>query len=277
MSYEKVHVFASNLVGILTFPTGDPSVVRRRPAILLSNVGVSHRVGPFRFNVLLARLAASMGFAAFRFDFSGLGDSEASLDGRTDQQRALSEAQSAMDLVTKRTGAERFVMIGLCSGADKTHIVASADPRIVGAAFIDGYAYKTPFFYVLRYTSRFLQWKRFKVFVKAQWRAAKARLAGEKAADEEYRAIIASPERAGVERQLAAMADRGVKQLHLFTVSTDYTYNYQRQFWGMYPALKGKRNVVSERYPEVDHTLSVVAMQEKVLGRLGDWIKEFDT
>ncbi len=265
---EKAFNFGAGngLLGVLTEPQ---EAAEGRPVVLFSNVGISHRVGPFRLNVELARRLAAMGFPCFRFDFSGLGDGEASRDGRTDQQRAVSEAQAAMDLLTKRTGATKFVMVGLCSGADKTHIVASADPRIVGTVFIDGYAYKTLLFYFIRYTLRFLEWKRLKVFVKSKL-APKP-----KDGTEAYRAIIASPDRAGVERELKAMADRGCRQLHLFTVSTDYTYNYARQFWHMYPALKGAPGVTTERYPSVDHTLSMVAMQQLFVERICLWMSGF--
>ena len=266
---EKAFNFGAGngLIGVLTEP--QVAAPTDRPVVLLSNVGISHRVGPFRLNVELARRLATMGISCFRFDFSGLGDSEASRDGRTDQQRALSEAQAAMDLLTKRTGATKFVMIGLCSGADKTHIVATADFRIVGTVFIDGYAYKTLLFYLIRFTLRFLQWKRLKVFLKAQ--LGKMPEVGTEA----YRAIIASPDRGGVERELKAMADRGCRQLHLFTVSTDYTYNYSRQFWHMYPGLKGAHGVTTERYPSVDHTLSMVAMQQLFIDRICRWMSEF--
>ncbi len=270
---EKAITFGAGngLMGVLT----EGAATGERPVVLFSNVGVSHRVGPFRLNVELARRLAAMGFSSFRFDFSGLGDSEASRDGRTDQQRAVSEAQAAMDMLTERTGARRFVMVGLCSGADKTHLVARADDRIIGAVFIDGYAYKTLLFYLIRFTLRFLEWKRLKVFVKDRWSRLKATFAKQTEGAEAFRAIIASPDRKGVERDLAAMAARGCRQLHLFTVSTDYTYNYQGQFWHMYPALKGKGEVVTERYPGVDHTLSMVGMQKIFVDRICRWMEQF--
>lgn len=270
---ERAYTFGpgNGLMGVLTEAEG----AAERPVILFSNVGVSHRVGPFRLNVELARRLAAVGFTSFRFDFSGLGDSEASRDGRTDQERAVSEAQAAMDLVAKRTGASRFVMVGLCSGADKTHIVSRADGRVVGAVFIDGYAYKTALFYLVRFTLRFLEWKRLKVFVKDRVGKLLAVFRPNAEGVEAYRAVIASPDRAGVERDLVAMADRGCRQLHLFTVSTDYTYNYRGQFWHMYPALKGKPGVVTERYPGVDHTLSMVGMQRLFIDRICRWMEQF--
>jgi hypothetical protein len=110
--------------------------------------------------------------------------------------------------------------------------------------------------------------------VKDRWTKLKARFGPIKDGPEPYQAIIASPDRRGVERELKAMADRGCRQLHLFTVSTDYTYNYAGQFWHMYPALKGSELVVTERYPTVDHTLSMVAMQRLFVERICRWVTQ---
>jgi len=67
------------LVGVLT----EPDVARAppdAPAVLLWNVGLNHRVGPFRVFVELARRLAEAGFTVLRLDLSGLGDSEVRKD-----------------------------------------------------------------------------------------------------------------------------------------------------------------------------------------------------
>ena len=42
----------------------------------------------------------------------------------TQTEQALQAARDAMDLVASRTGATRFVVAGLCSGADSSYAVA---------------------------------------------------------------------------------------------------------------------------------------------------------
>jgi len=272
---ERVFKFGprERLVGVLTEPD-DRSHGRRRPAVLLSNVGVSHRVGPFRLNVELARRLASMGFYAFRFDFSGLGDSETTGEGEGDKERAVAEARAAMDVLKKRCGIDRFVMVGLCSGADKTHIVSLAEERITGAVFIDGYAHTTLRFHFIRLFHRLLQWKRLKVALRERLQRVTNKLKGIKP-PEAYRAVIPSPDRKKTERELLAMMQRGVHQLHLFTISTDYVYNYEGQFWDLYPGLPRDGIVSTERYPQADHTLSIRSMQLLFVDRICRWMERF--
>ena len=73
---EEAVVFgrASALVGVITDPPagGRPA---HAMAVILLNAGLLHRVAPNRLYVELARGLAAQGFAAFRFDFSGIGDS----------------------------------------------------------------------------------------------------------------------------------------------------------------------------------------------------------
>ena len=80
---ERVYKFGSHggLVGILTEPVGDTQTLTdKRPAIVVSNVGLNHRPGPNRIWVEFARRMAEKGFVTLRFDLSGLGDSESRRD-----------------------------------------------------------------------------------------------------------------------------------------------------------------------------------------------------
>ena len=67
--------------GIVTAPVDADSGSRR--ALLLSNVGMLSRIGPFRLYVELARVVGDVGWWALRFDESGMGDSEPRASGRT--------------------------------------------------------------------------------------------------------------------------------------------------------------------------------------------------
>lgn len=269
---EKVLTFgasgAHGLVGILSEPD-DRTYGQGKPALLFANTGIAHRVGPFRLHVELARRVAGMGFYGFRFDLSGLGDSIASGGDGDDYQRAIAEAKLAMDLVTKRTGVDRFVWFGLCSSADKGHIIALNDPRIVGAVFIDGYAHKTPLFHLLRLPQRLFSRKRLKVWLRKRL----TRQSND--TPPPYKTVIASPPPRKIEKELWTLAERGVEQLHLFTISTDYVYNYAGQFWDLYPRLRGHPRIQTERYPQADHTLSFRALQLLFIDRIGRWLEHF--
>src|SRR5262249_47315353 len=61
------------LFGVLTDPPGP--IATGKPVVCFLNVGSNSHVGPHRMNVDLARDLAAQGYATFRFDVSGLGDS----------------------------------------------------------------------------------------------------------------------------------------------------------------------------------------------------------
>jgi alpha-beta hydrolase superfamily lysophospholipase len=125
-----------SLVGILTDPRLTASN-KDLPAIVLLNAGIVHRVGPNRLSVNIARTLATMGFVVFRFDFSGIGDSEVRGDHLPFRKSALCEVQEAMNYLSGARDSERFILMGLCSGARISFRTACCDPRVVGAVLIN--------------------------------------------------------------------------------------------------------------------------------------------
>lgn len=127
---------ARSLVGILTDP-GESARDTNLPAIVLLNGGIVHRVGPNRLYVKLARSLAAMGFAVFRFDFSGIGDSDVRSDHLPFSKSAISETQEAMNYLGATRGNQQFILMGICSGAKISFRTACCDPRVVGAVLIN--------------------------------------------------------------------------------------------------------------------------------------------
>lgn len=127
-----------SLVGIVTDPVYSPDS-DDKPAVIFLNAGMLHRVGPNRIYVNLARKIAEAGFTALRFDLSGIGDSIARLDSIPFRESALSETQEAMTYLQSRKNIDRFILLGICSGADAAFNIACADERVVGVVLINGY------------------------------------------------------------------------------------------------------------------------------------------
>ncbi|MDZ7630724.1 MAG: hypothetical protein U5K74_05020 [Gemmatimonadaceae bacterium] len=152
------------LVGVITEPTAGKDNVRR--AVIVSNIGMHHRVGPYRIWVELARTLAASGITVLRFDLSGMGDSAQRSDAATPADRADRDLDDAMALLTERLGITEFILIGLCSGVDSTHSTAVRSAQVIGAAFIDGYSYPTTGYYVRHYLVRPLQLGRWISYVK---------------------------------------------------------------------------------------------------------------
>jgi pimeloyl-ACP methyl ester carboxylesterase len=133
---ESVRRFGSeeSLVGVLTEPA---SGGRGLPAVLLLNSGIVHRVGPNRVHVAIARRLAAAGHAVLRFDFSGVGDSPPRVDHLPFEESSVEEARTAMDHLRDTAGADRFVLAGICSGADVALATAGTDRRVAGVAAVN--------------------------------------------------------------------------------------------------------------------------------------------
>jgi len=131
------------LVGVLTQPEGTLRGAAGGVACLLLNVGINHRIGPRRINVKAARRLAQAGIPSLRFDLSGVGDSRAS-SGREDfRAQSLADMRAALDQLQAATGATRFLVFGICSGAASALALALADTRVIGLTMLDGYIFPT--------------------------------------------------------------------------------------------------------------------------------------
>ena len=107
-----------NLFGIVA---GSPSVARTdAPLIVLLNAGSAYRVGPNRLYVYLARQLAAAGFRCLRLDLCGLGDSvttDRERENETYPATAFRDIALTLQYLQAHLGAQRVVLMGLCSGA----------------------------------------------------------------------------------------------------------------------------------------------------------------
>ena len=155
---ERVAVLGPNkLIGIETLATG-PASSAGLPAIILLNAGIVHRVGPHRITVTLARRLAEAGHAVLRFDQSGIGDSRPRAAGVSYLESVIDDVRQGMAYLEKTSGARRFILGGICSGADNSLRAALVEPRIVGIALLDPYAYRTAGYYLRRVMLQVPHW-----------------------------------------------------------------------------------------------------------------------
>jgi hypothetical protein len=138
---EKTLLFGAdrNLVGTLT----TPATTTAKYAVLLTNVGVMPRCGPYRSNVIVARRFASIGVPSFRYDMSGLGDSARASNPLPHAQQWVLDTKGAMDVVEKELGIKEFIIVGVCAGADVAYLTAPEDVRVRAAVMFDPYLYPT--------------------------------------------------------------------------------------------------------------------------------------
>ena len=237
---EEIATFGRDceMVGIVSRPPGatEPD---KRPAILLLNVGILHRIGPFRLSVDLARKCADAGFLTMRFDLSGLGDSTVRHGSSQTRPPVQADVGEAMDFISARWGIQRFILWGLCTGAVNAHNTALVDERVCGLICLDGYAYPTARFTLNRYLPFLLS--PLKLWKFLRWRVTKSIAPNTLSDTDEMQDTFGwvLPPKSTVARELQALIERDVRLLYIFSgdSQTRRSYNYQGQFRDMFPSL----------------------------------------
>jgi alpha-beta hydrolase superfamily lysophospholipase len=126
------------LFGVLTRPSPE----RRRsdvPAIVLMNAGTVHRIGPHRFYVTMARELAELGFDVLRVDLSGIGDSPVAQgdENKCYPKDYVADVDDTMAALADKLGTKRFILTGLCSGADIAFQLGLRDRRVAGVVLMN--------------------------------------------------------------------------------------------------------------------------------------------
>ena len=129
-----------SLAGIIAAPARG-YIDTARPALIILNAGLVHRVGPNRLHVKVARCLAERGLVSVRFDFSGIGESLPRPDHMPYTLSAVLEVREVMDAITEHTGIRSFCLMGLSSGALVSLDTALADQRVVGAAIVNPHGF----------------------------------------------------------------------------------------------------------------------------------------
>ena len=103
---------------IVTEPVGN--ILANAPWAIFSNSGADHTAGQNRLYVLLSRALAQVGICSVRFDFPGVGDSivaPPAPENVTYQLSNNTELASLISALQQQRGAQKFILMGLCSGA----------------------------------------------------------------------------------------------------------------------------------------------------------------
>ena len=267
------------LVGILTEPgTGSAADL---PAVLLLNAGAVHRAGPCRLYVTISRRLADAGFAALRFDFSGVGDSMPRPDTLSFEHSSRSEIRAAIDHLARHRSLRRFVLLGLCAGADAAFFGALEDERIVGTVQLDPFAYRTPLFYWHHYAPRvgsLAVWRRSLGNLRARIRFLLGVPDAAAEPDSPVSIYVRKfPPRGDVAAGLAHLSARGVRQLCLFTGGVQQYYNYAAQYRHCFRDVDFAGNLDEHCLFESDHIITRLDHQQQVVDVIVEWMARFGT
>lgn len=252
------------LVGIASRPPG------ARPgtqAVVILNAGVIHRVGPHRLHVVLARQLARLGVPSLRLDLGGIGDSVASSAAITFRESAVADTRLALD----GFGADRYVLFGICAGADNALATALADERVAAVVLVDPHVYPSRRAYVRAAWQKLRELGPRETLARAATaarRLAKARLAP--AAAEDEKPGREPPPLAEFGATLGTLVARGVKIFAVFSGAHGPRYNHRDQLFEVFPELRGK--VDRAFFPDANHTFTELAAQSELVAATTAWI-----
>lgn len=258
----------------LTAIATDPATFdSSKPAVLILNSGVMHHIGTCRVSVKIARTLAESGLLAVRFDFSGIGDSTARRGQEPFHISSVAEITEVMDYLERKKGIKRFIVYGLCSGADASYEIAQVDERIIGMAQIDAYCYTNTRWFINRYVLRLLKpemWPRilarvFGLFKKAQKTES---VSEENLEMPSYIRIF--PPREKVAEGLRKIVNKNIAIYSIFTGDM-IEVNHQSQFENVFSDVDFNNLLRVEYYPDLEHIITSPSYQSSIPEKLCQW------
>lgn len=263
-----------SLVGIYTPPTGDSSG-HEDICVVILNAGIIHRVGPNRLHVELARALSVAGLPAVRLDLSGIGDSESRTDSLSPLDGALADVRETLDALVECRKAKRFILLGLCSGANHAAIRAADDERIVAIGLVDPFIPRTRRYYLNHYFGRMIRvgsWKNFFRGDHPAWQWLEAQLL-RRSTDRALEQGGPDPEE--VRRYLARIYEgvvkRGVRIFAAFTGDLESQHNYREQLLDAFPDVAFGTLLDLHYFGDVDHTFSSSHDRKMLISLILKW------
>jgi pimeloyl-ACP methyl ester carboxylesterase len=239
---------------------------------LLPNIGLAHRIGPHRLNVKVARKLAECGFPTLRFDLSGVGDSPNVRTSDDVIAQAVVDMRHAMDHLQEHYGIQRFLVFGICSGAQNGYFLASKDDRVVGLMMYDGFDFPS---FRSKLDHFIFQ------FRAAPWSSIgrrvllRVRSKSQRKPDDIFAAALDEmhPTSTQFRNVLQQLVSRGVKIFIFYSGSRRASDNNRGLLGGLgSPSLLDK---ITYRFDaELDHTATSLASQQRLLSMIGDWARQ---
>ncbi len=274
---------APQLVGVITQPA--ESDEHQRIGVIILGAGLTHHVGPNRMTVRTARCLARKGHLVARFDHRGIGDSGPRQDNRPFVESAVEETREVMEYMNQHYAVERFVLMGICSGAETALRTGFVDQRVVGVGLINGggqgYGDAWESYEYVRGEARWY-FKSSLFNLDSWWRALTGRI--------QYRRLFAVllqrirnrlvPSKGVVDASQQAATDiqkllgRGVRLFWLQSQG-DFSQDFFDTMFGRdSQALLEAGCVCVETIAFTDHTLTDHYSQTRVLGLVEDWLSQ---
>ena len=262
---------AKSLVGVITEPPADADRAGK-PNVILLNAGLLHRIGPNRTYVKLIRRLAALGYTGLRFDLSGIGDSRPAADGMAEPDSRLRDIRDAMDMMTAKTGEERFILGGLCDGAVSSFAAAAHDPRVVGMILIDAFRYRTRGYYLRRYRNRFFRPRSWLNLLTGEHPLTRWIRVDQNRSESNVRSMDLMPPPEEIEAHYKKLLERGMKTLEIYP--GDGSFNDACQFAEMFPQIADNDQITLEYLADSNHTFVLLKHQQLLFECVERWITD---
>jgi pimeloyl-ACP methyl ester carboxylesterase len=247
-----------------------------RPAVIILNSGIIHRVGHHRMYVSLARLLAEAGHPVLRFDLSGIGDSERRADALPWLEGVVADIREAVDWLAATHGVRQVILVGLCAGADHALVYGMSDVRVCGLVLLDPSIPPTRGYY-LRYFARHVMrprsWATLAFDSGRLWTAIRKWLGtAPPTVWEPHRPNLNDPViRSFLQNAYQRTADLGIECLTVFTSGFPHQHNYRRQLLDAFPTIRFAGRLQLEYFARCDHVFTAEADRRRLFGLVTAW------
>jgi len=270
---ETAHTINKQLVGVYTHAIKRNDHAKELPTILFFNSGLLPHIGPYRLYVKLARFFAKQGFNSFRFDLSGIGDSEKHKDSRLHKLQHNEDIDKVLDFLNLEHGDASFISLGICSGAENAHETMARDKRVVGAVSIDGYIYPTTKYYINRYLPKMFSFTSWKTLAKISFAKLVSIVRQNK--ETEMNSIDMSsnkPSKEKISREYQDFINRDASLLSVFTAS--WPCNYKEQLSDVFSDLPFGDNLQTTYLEDAEHIFPLAEDRQALTKIISNWLEE---
>ena len=270
-----------SLVGVVNDPR-EAAVTSDDPLVVFLNSGIIHRIGGNRLTVEVCREIAKGGVSSLRFDLSAIGDSRPREDALDPLESAMADVREVLDHMERNFSARRFVLAGLCSGADHSIAYATRDSRVVGLILIDPSVPRTGKYYVFDYVGRMRKLLAF-ISLPRNWPRLRSALGRLRAAALPVEDVQGEPRlverpyvRSLLENAYSAFVRDGRRALVILSAGIPEQHNYAGQFVDAFPQLRGRRGLDVKYVPDTDHTFTSERHREALASIVRRWLTASD-
>lgn len=287
-----------NLVAIVTAPEQNANA--DLPAVVLFNAGLTHRIGPNRIYVRLARYLTDLGMTVIRFDLSGVGDSSVRMDNASVEEGVIDDARQVMDYMSRTYGSKQFFLMGHCGGALTSLGIATLDPRVIGIVMINAEGGDTQWdeydrkrklsHYYENYYGRGAltsseKWKKLltgrasygsilrNVFVNIIWHRISATAFKIKKTLFAKTESLTRPEVAALFTRMPALIQRPTEVLIIYSQGSSGLERTQLLLRDVRKQINNSTHLKVEVMPRSDHTFTLLDSQQRLYKMIADWCK----